>query len=165
MDANRRPGKRQGPGKRGDGATPGLMMAILASRFRWFLPLLVLVLSSCDSGSSPSDSADLPSADAGRRMYLEGIRPSGEPMTAIVAGDVPVLGTQFSCESCHGRKASTSCRRSRDSFCLRHPRNRQDPLTRRRALLDSFVTAKLPAAETWANSCRYMKCRMMKSQR
>ena len=36
-------------------------------------------------------------------MYLEGIRPSGEPMTAIVAGDVPVLGTQFSCESCHGR--------------------------------------------------------------
>jgi cytochrome c553 len=79
------------------------MMAILASRYRWLLPLLALVLSGCDSGSSSSDSADMPSADAGRRMYIEGVRPSGEPMTAIVAGDVPVLGTQFSCESCHGR--------------------------------------------------------------
>lgn len=41
--------------------------------------------------------------DAGRRMYRDGILPDGEPMTAIVAGDVEVLGTQFSCESCHGR--------------------------------------------------------------
>lgn len=79
------------------------MMAILPSRCRWLFPLLVLVLSGCNSDSSSSDSADIPSADAGRDMYRKGIRPSGEPMTAIVAGDVPVLGTQFSCESCHGR--------------------------------------------------------------
>jgi len=41
--------------------------------------------------------------DVGRRIYRQGIGLSGEPITAIVSGDVPVLGTQFSCQSCHGR--------------------------------------------------------------
>ena len=70
------------------------------------LPLLALILFGCDSGDSASPAiagVDSPGADAGRHMYRDGILASGEPMTAIVAGDVPVLGTQFSCESCHGR--------------------------------------------------------------
>jgi hypothetical protein len=77
-----------------------------ASRVFWLLPLLAVILFGCDSGGStttPAAAVDSPNADAGRQMYREGILPSGEPMTAIVAGDVPVLGTQFSCESCHGR--------------------------------------------------------------
>jgi cytochrome c553 len=41
--------------------------------------------------------------DAGRGIYREGLLPTGEPLTAIVANDVPILGTQFSCQSCHGR--------------------------------------------------------------
>ena len=48
-------------------------------------------------------AAQMSAVDAGQRMYREGILLSGDPMTAIVAGDVPIIGTQFSCESCHGR--------------------------------------------------------------
>ena len=60
-------------------------------------PLLaVLFLVSCGGESSPP-------ADAGLDMYRSGVLPSGEPMTALVGGDVPVVGTQFSCENCHGR--------------------------------------------------------------
>ena len=61
--------------------------------------LAVLLLLACFS----LNVAAADSVDDGRRIYREGILPSGEPMTAIVAGDVPVLGTQFSCQNCHGQ--------------------------------------------------------------
>jgi hypothetical protein len=48
-------------------------------------------------------AADAPGAEIGRRIFREGRLSSGEPLTAIVSGDVPVTGTQFSCQSCHGR--------------------------------------------------------------
>ncbi len=67
------------------------------------LPLLAVLAVACDSTSEEDAVGAVSQADAGRQMYRDGILPSGEPMTAIVAGDVPVLGTQFSCESCHGR--------------------------------------------------------------
>ena len=41
--------------------------------------------------------------DVGKQMYRAGALANGQPLTAIVAGDVEILGTQFSCESCHGR--------------------------------------------------------------
>jgi hypothetical protein len=64
--------------------------------FRFSIFLLMLAIGA-SAGAQHADS------NPGERMYRDGILPSGEPMTAIVAGDVPIVGTQFSCESCHGR--------------------------------------------------------------
>ena len=50
-----------------------------------------------------SDQPETPGQDAGERMYRGGILTSGDPMTALVGGDIPIVGTQFSCENCHGR--------------------------------------------------------------
>ena len=62
---------------------------------------LVLIASAAGCGTGVDPAAPL--IDAGRAIYRDGILPGGEPLTAIVAGDVPILGSQFSCGSCHGR--------------------------------------------------------------
>lgn len=41
--------------------------------------------------------------DAGRRIYLDGVLPDGAPLTALVAGDVPITGRQVVCGHCHRR--------------------------------------------------------------
>jgi len=78
------------------------------------LLLLALVVLACDPADSEKTSSSALSEtavegrDAGRRMFREGIGLSGEPMTAIVTGDVPLLGTQFTCQNCHGRSGMGS---------------------------------------------------------
>jgi ABC-type branched-subunit amino acid transport system substrate-binding protein len=48
-----------------------------------------------------SDQGD--GLEAGRRMYMDGVLPSGGMMTATIKGDINVTGDQVICGSCHRR--------------------------------------------------------------
>jgi ABC-type branched-subunit amino acid transport system substrate-binding protein/mono/diheme cytochrome c family protein len=66
--------------------------------------VLTCVLALVLAGGSPAQAAskdDL--VAAGKQLYLKGLGVSGEPIRAIVQGDVPLSGTQVTCQSCHGR--------------------------------------------------------------
>ncbi len=70
--------------------------------------LLTLSLSATPPGKAPKAKAVVgltpdKALALGERMYREGILPSGEPMSSVVNGDVPVAGTAFTCVSCHVR--------------------------------------------------------------
>jgi ABC-type branched-subunit amino acid transport system substrate-binding protein len=59
-----------------------------------------LVHAAQPVGAKPSAEAAL---RQGEMMYREGLLPSGEPLHAVVKGDVFVPGTSFTCVSCHLR--------------------------------------------------------------
>ncbi len=63
--------------------------------------LLHVVTSACSAATAPLAKDEI--IRLGERMYREGILPSGEPMEAVIRGDVEVDGRSFSCVSCHMR--------------------------------------------------------------
>ena len=63
--------------------------------------LFTAMLVACGPSGEEQEKAN--PTDVGRSIYRDGLLPNDEPLTALVAGDVPILGTQFSCQSCHGR--------------------------------------------------------------
>ncbi|WP_164651832.1 c-type cytochrome [Thiorhodococcus mannitoliphagus] len=67
----------------------------------------MLLIGSVAMGGQPplaADSAELSEAVAiGKRMYREGLLPSGGLMSGMVAGDVRLTGTQVICGACHRR--------------------------------------------------------------
>lgn len=73
------------------------------------LPLLMVILCGdtiTAEDAQPFTIAGVSREEAlrlGERMYREGILPSGEPLQAVVEGDIPVDGRMFSCMSCHQR--------------------------------------------------------------
>ena len=77
----------------------------------WIWPLLIVLLCVRPvAAGGPTTGEDgvagLSREEAlrlGEQMYRRGVLPSGEPMQALVQGDIPVDGRMFSCESCHLR--------------------------------------------------------------
>jgi mono/diheme cytochrome c family protein len=79
--------------------------------FRWLLVLMLAALAACgdnqqDSaarvGTGVAESGKDALVALGRSLYRDGLRANGEPFTAVVAGDVEMLGTQYTCDGCHG---------------------------------------------------------------
>jgi len=80
------------------------------SRAVWLLCAVTVLLLAGDIATVFSDElksaplqADKESLAKGKRMYMEGILPSGEPMQAYIKGDISVPGNSFTCVSCHMR--------------------------------------------------------------
>lgn len=69
-------------------------------QIRVLLLLIAVVIPGCHP-DEPAAQRD--PVDPGLQIYRDGLLPSGEPLTAVVAGGVAVSGTHFNCEGCHGR--------------------------------------------------------------
>lgn len=79
-----------------------------------FMPLVlaavfgVLAVHAAARAAEPNSSAvqsSVPDSrlELGRRMYMEGVLPSGKMMTATVGGDIEITGDQVICGACHRR--------------------------------------------------------------
>ena len=64
---------------------------------------VLMVFRLSDASAEPVGQSLSPEESLGQRMYRDGVLPSGEPMQALVKGDIPVAGTSFTCVSCHMR--------------------------------------------------------------
>ncbi|MAB79649.1 MAG: hypothetical protein CMJ89_09900 [Planctomycetes bacterium] len=81
-------------------------------------PLLVVLTFFLGHACSVSPPGGVAAASAvvmpltklarGERLYRDGLRADGTPIAAIVAGDIRVQGTQFTCVSCHQKSGMGS---------------------------------------------------------
>jgi mono/diheme cytochrome c family protein len=65
--------------------------------------LAALLALACLKGVAAPAQPSAELLAAGERLYREGRLASGDAVTALVQGDVPLRGTQVTCRNCHGR--------------------------------------------------------------
>jgi hypothetical protein len=80
-------------------------MAIRGTRQSAVCATLAALLASCAAvgivAAADSDPAQM--IEQGRHMYMDGVLPSGRPMTAVRTGGVTLTGTHAACVACHRR--------------------------------------------------------------
>ncbi len=75
---------------------------------RW-VPILLMLLAAGHVGghaaesSGAADPADADPVTLGRRIYREGILPSGQPLQGISQANVTLVGADAACATCHRR--------------------------------------------------------------
>ena len=67
----------------------------------WILAVMASLPSFCWSQASGTTDADL--LAIGRRIYREGVLPSGQPLQGVGAANVTLVGEQAACATCHRR--------------------------------------------------------------
>lgn len=80
----------------------GIGMANMAGALPVFV-MTALLFSVPDGAVADNDNIAL-----GKRMFMEGILPSGKMMNALVQGDIKVTGEQVICGTCHRRSGMGS---------------------------------------------------------
>jgi hypothetical protein len=92
--------------ERGDASIHMHSLSIRSLLVVHVLLMLAIAMPAYAADKAISPPAGLSREEAmrlGEIMYREGMLPSGEPMQAIVEGDIPVEGGMFSCSHCHMR--------------------------------------------------------------
>lgn len=71
----------------------------------WILLLVALghLMAVPTAAATEADTAAAERLELGRRIYMQGILPSGEITRATIGGDIPVTGEQLICGTCHRR--------------------------------------------------------------
>ena len=77
--------------------------AVWRARWRVGASVLAAIVAVLASAAAAPPAGDDPRLPAGRRIYREGVLPSGKPVHGVVQGDVAFTGLQASCMSCHRR--------------------------------------------------------------
>jgi hypothetical protein len=67
------------------------------------MTVLISIIGGAQGAVSREQPAEREMLRLGERIYRQGVLPDGEPMKAVVAGDVEVDGRMFTCVNCHRR--------------------------------------------------------------